>query len=489
MYLSLAVVGVRGFALGKAFFRYSERLVLHDAMFRDATEVRVNIFQSLVAKAPVGLRENSLGKLLTTLVDDTEESLNLNLRYRPALIQSVVATLAGFLVYLWLVPSDAWIMFAALFLAVGTSYLGSRYTFGRAFEALNQSRGELAELVENLVASNRIIRAYGWEERRLDRLQELSIGIQKLEAKIAARHGLLQSAITLLMYSSIGASVWIALDSGALFPGEQVAVLVLLPLGIFEYLQALPNAMQARARASASEARITGLLAEKVPHELQFDGTESLTQFEALKLVDVQITYPSGQTVALPNLEFGLGESISLLASSGAGKTTFANTLVGFLRPSAGHFEINGKQIEAFSGESLRSVFGLVEQQPIVLAGTIRDNLLLAKPDASDDELTEVLSEVALWQMLELRQGLETQVGQFGQRLSGGEAQRLALARNFLAKRQVIVLDEPTASVDESLARALIKQILEKSKSRGVSVVLITHDQELASLASRSVQF
>jgi ABC-type transport system involved in cytochrome bd biosynthesis fused ATPase/permease subunit len=291
------------------------------------------------------------------------------------------------------------------------------------------------------------------------------------------------------MYLSVAVSVWVALTSGELLPGEQVAVLVLLPLGIFEFIQVLPNALQAKAKARVSEVNLRSLLDVKVAPELEFTGTETLEQFEDLNLDDVKVTYPTGQIISLPNFQMKKGESISLLAASGAGKTTFANTLVGFIKTSAGRFEINGTQIEKFSAEALRVIVGLVEQEPVVLAGSIRDNLVLAKPDASDDELISALTDVNLWAMLANREGLETQVGNLGKRLSGGEAQRLALARNFLANRQLIILDEPTASVDEKLATELIEKFVELAKQRGVAVILITHDRKLAKLTSRSVQF
>jgi ATP-binding cassette subfamily C protein CydC len=249
MYLSIAVVGVRAFALGKAFFRYSERLVLHDATFRKATKRRTQIFESLVKRAPIGLSDTKLGSLLTNLVDDTEESLNEDLRYRPALVQSVAVTLAGVIIYFWLAPQFALLAILVLVSGAVAIYLGSRFSAGFALKQLNDLRAELAVATEVIVSRNRVLLAFGWEQQSLRHVDELTDRVSQAERKLAGTAGFLQSFIALATYVTILASALVSISSGALLPGEQVAVLVLLPLGIFEYLQALPSALHARAKA------------------------------------------------------------------------------------------------------------------------------------------------------------------------------------------------------------------------------------------------
>jgi len=489
MYLSLAVVGVRAFALGKAFFRYSERLVLHDATFRKATDVRTGIYSTLVDRAPIGLRDTSVGSLLTTMVDDTEESLNVDLRYRPALLQSIAVTVAGSAVYFWLVPQLAWIMLAVLLLGSTITYWGSKRNYGKNLIQLNALRSQLAELSENAVNRARVIRAYGWQERSNQKLDELAKAVSKAESQIARTTGLLQALIAGAMYATIAVALMVSLLSGTILPGEQVAVLVLLPLGIYEYLQALPNALQSKQKAGISIQRLAELESLSVPEQLVSKGNEKVSTFEKLELYNASVTYPNGKQVRLPDLNLKQGETITLEADSGAGKTTLAHVLVGFINPSNGSVLLNGRPIVSFEHNSLRQIFGLVEQQPNILAGTIRNNLLLAKPEASDQELVQVLKEVELWGMLSKREGLETQVGNSGSKLSGGEAQRLALARNFLADRQVIVLDEPTSSVQFTQGKTLIRQLLSQARERNCSVILITHEPKLAKMTDRLVKF
>ena len=489
MYLSLAVVGVRAFALGKAFFRYSERLVLHDATFRKATFLRTTIYGKLVERAPIGLSNTSIGALLSSLVDDTEESLNIDLRYRPALIQSVAVTIAGAVIYIWLVPNWAWLVLLVLILGTVGTYLGSRVTFSRNLEQLGVLRSQLAELSESLVARAKVIRAYGWHYRTSSKVEELGTQVEKIEKRIATATGALQGFIAFAMYASIASAILVAFYSGVLLPGEQVAVLVLLPLGIFEYLQAIPNALQAKQKAEAATDRIKQLNDAPIPSEILMNGAETLTKFESLEIQDASVQYPDGQIVHLPNLKISAGQSISLIAKSGAGKSTLAKVVVGFIKPVDGVFTVNDKPIISYKPASLMSVIGLVEQQPVILAGTIRDNLLLAKPEANDGELAEILGEVGLWKMLESRDGLDTDVGVAGSKLSGGESQRLALVRNLLAKRDLIILDEPTSSVTRHHGMQLVQDFLQMAKKRKVSIILISHDKKLTALTDRSIEF
>ena len=489
MYLAVAVVGVRAFALGKAFFRYSERLLLHDATFRKASELRTNIFRKLVDRAPIGLSNTTVGSLITNLVDDTEEALNVDLRYRPALIQSIAVTLAGILVYLWLVPDYAWIMLLVLVAGSVATYLGSRINFGRNLGELSVLRSELSELSATLVNRARVIHAYGWQEHSISRLDSLSQQVGRAEKRLATSTGLLQSFIALSMYLTILAATLVSLSSGDQLPGEQVAVLVLVPLAVYEYLQALPNALQAKKKACVATQRLDALNAAEIPMELRSSGSITLNGFSKLEINDVSVAYPDGTQVELPNLELHSGESISLVAASGSGKSTLANLLVGFIRPHSGQVLINQRPITEFDTNSLREIFGLVEQQPNILAGNIHGNLLLAKPEASDEELTAVLREVGLWEMLSSREGLDTEVGISGARLSGGESQRLALARNLLASRELIVLDEPTSSVSFEQGSQLVQQFLDLAKKRNIAVILISHDPKLAKLSDRLVEF
>ena len=171
---------------------------------------------------------------------------------------------------------------------------------------------------------------------------------------------------------------------------------------------------------------------------------------------------------------------------SGSGKTTIALALLRFLELSSGRYQINGSDVADYSESSIRETIGLVEQDPTIFLGTVRANLLIARPMANDLELWNALRRVGLERLFANRQGLDTELGERGVLISGGEAQRLALARALLANFAVLVLDEPTANVDQVSARNLVSDLLAAAKlNSNRAIVLITHDVELAKLADK----
>ena len=163
--------------------------------------------------------------------------------------------------------------------------------------------------------------------------------------------------------------------------------------------------------------------------------------------------------------------------------------LARLINPSSGQYLINGKSVDQFEIESVRKVIGLVEQDPTIFIGDVRANLLIAKPNAGDSELIAMLSRVGLWQMFKEREGLDTQLGDRGVLISGGEAQRLALARALLANFQVLILDEPTANVDAVQADRLMDDIFNVlGDFPARSLVLISHEDKYRNLTDAELR-
>ncbi|MEY4275688.1 MAG: thiol reductant exporter subunit CydC [Actinomycetota bacterium] len=487
MYLSIAVVGVRAFALGKAFFRYTERLVLHDATFRKSAKLRITIFESLVNRAPIGLAGTRVGKIITNLVDDVDEAQNLELRFKPAVIQLLISVLFGVALFVWLTP-DYWIYFVSLLILLSIFfYWLSKVAANSQVTKLAELRSELASEVQQLVQRNRVLQAYGWQKSTTDQIEVLSTKLGFAELKAARQTGLLLAGLHFALYAMTIVSMVITLLSAGLLPSEQVAVLVLLPLAIFEYLFALPQAAQSRARATAAISRISELSAIEESAQPVSSGDRELDKFNELQLLGVEVNYPGGRSVALPDFEIRTQQVVALVGPSGSGKTSVANLLAGFVRATAGVALLNGRDIGDYRSDSLNREIGILEQNPTIFEGTVRDNLKLAAPTATDAELIEALVRVQLWPSLSERQGLDTRVGSGGVFLSGGEKSRLALARNLLAKRGLIVLDEPGASIQKTLAKQLVRDLIEIAKNNHMAVILITHDRELAELADEFV--
>jgi ABC-type multidrug transport system fused ATPase/permease subunit len=210
--------------------------------------------------------------------------------------------------------------------------------------------------------------------------------------------------------------------------------------------------------------------------ELSQAGEKTSPLFSALSLSDLSYSYPDEAEPALKDitLEIHAGEHIGLVGSSGVGKSTLAALLLRFFEPGSGQLTLNGEPSVDIPLETWRRRFAWVPQDPFLFHDTIAANLRLAKPDATDDELHAVASLAHLDQFIQtLPDGYQTLVGEQGARLSAGQAQRLALARAFLKDAPILVLDEPTSSLDPG-QEALVEESV-RALMRGRTVITIAH--------------
>jgi ATP-binding cassette subfamily C protein CydC len=494
VYLGLAIVGVRGFAVGRATFRYFERLLLHESAFRMLSKIRPQIFDKLVPFIPAGLSTLKRGETVSRVVNDVDELQNLSLRVIAPLLQSLVVSIVS-TVFIWiLLPASGWTLLITLLLAFMVALPMSAKFAGSSDNAIAPLKAEVANLSLDLLENQNVYLAYGWMADKRAKLSAADSRLMRAVAKSAISNGLGSGLVTLLSMAAVISGGWFgggAVAQGQL-PGASLAVFTLLPMAIFEVIQSAQPAVSAYRRFKVSAFRINAILNREVPEEISFaGGTTELPTFIDLELNDVSIRYPDSAKPAVGSfgLKLRAGESVLLSGESGAGKSSIALVLARLLKPSKGAFLINGSLAEVYHAESVRKLIGLVEQNPTVFLGDVRANLALAKPDATDAKLISVLKEVGLWSMFEAREGLDTQLGDRGVLISGGEAQRLALARAVLADFRVLILDEPTANVDQKTADQLVADLLRIVRSKpSHSVVLISHETRFSKLVDREIR-
>lgn len=496
LYLSMAVVGVRAFALGRAFFRYLERLASHDAAFRQLETVRVDLLQRLIPLAPDGLGRSRRGSLLSSLVSDVDELQNLPLRVVQPLLTSVgVAAIAVWVVAL-LSPAAAVGLAVALVAAFGVGVVLAGRVAASAERSLAPKRAALLDALLDYLANIDVLIAYGAEEagrskvaaadRNLTRaLTARSLGVGIAAAALSLFSGL---AVAWALVAGIPA---LAVAGSGRLSGPGLAVIVLVPLAVFEVVASVPLAASAWRQVRSSALRIARVAPSEVPAEVGFRGGAGEWTPDpaapALELIDVSARWPGAGAPALsvPSLTIQRGERVLVEGASGAGKTTLAHVLVRFLE-YAGGYRLSGQDVRELPVETVRGVVGLCEQVPYLFDESVRQNLLFARETATDAELLDVLDRVGLGAWVADRGGLDSRVGERGSLVSGGQAQRVALARALLRDFPVIVFDEPTANVEADLADSLLRDLLSASGDR--TVILISHGDVPAGLVQRTVR-
>ncbi|WP_053701254.1 thiol reductant ABC exporter subunit CydD [Streptomyces sp. WM6368] len=478
LYLMVAVTATRAFGMGRAVFRYSERLVSHDAVLRMLADLRVSVYRRLERIAPAGLREHRRGDLLARLVADADALQDYWLRWLLPVGTAVLVGTGSVAFTTWLLP-EAGAVLAVGLLAAGIGVpLVSGACARRAERRLAPARGELATRVADLLTGTAELTVAGALEDRKGRARESDGLLTRIAARGSAAAGLGSGLSALVCGLTVVAAAAVA--AGAVHDGRlsgvAMAVAVLTPLAAFEAVNGLPLAVQYRQRVRRSAERVYEVIDAPVPVvEPEQAATTPATPFP-LRLTGLTARHPGQERAALRdmNLTLEAGRRIAVVGPSGSGKTTLAQVLLRFLDPAEGTYSLGGSDARTLDGDDVRAFVGLCAQNAHIFDSSVRENLRLARTGASEEQLREALAAARLLEWADgLPDGLDTLVGEHGERISGGQRQRLALARALLADFPVLVLDEPAEHLDLATADALTADLLAATEGR--TTVLITH--------------
>jgi ATP-binding cassette, subfamily C, bacterial CydC len=477
--ISTAVVAVRGLSVGRGAFRYGERLASHDVAFRVLADVRVKVYQRLARLAPAGLAEFRSGDLLARLISDVDSTQDLFIRgVAPPLSAGLVG--AGAVTACLLVLSPAGGALAAGLLVAGVAVpLLAAAADRRARRRAGPSRGELSGAVANLLAGAADLHAFGAEETGLARVATADAELTRL----ARRSGVAAGLGTGLMAVVSGAAVWGVLVLGVAAVGSGVlsrvtlAVLTLTGLASFEAVSGLPAAALQIGHARTAAGRIGAVLDAPDPVGEPAHPLPAPAGPVTVSLRAASVSYGTGGRLAIDGVDLDLrpGQRIALVGPNGAGKSTVAAVLLRFCDLTAGSATLNGHDITEYAADDVRRLIGGCPQDSHIFDATIGENLRLARPAATDDELADAAERARLLRWVRsLPDGWATPVGPGGAAISGGERQRLALARALLADPALLVLDEPAGSLEPDTRRALIADLL--AVTAGRATLLITHE-------------
>ncbi|MGA5128425.1 thiol reductant ABC exporter subunit CydD [Streptomyces olivoreticuli] len=476
LYLMVAVTATRAFGIGRAVFRYAERLVSHDAALRTLAGLRVAVYRRLERLAPAGLRDTRRGDLLSRLVADVDALQDYFLRWLLPVGSAVAVGAASVAFTAWLLP-EAGLLLAAGLLFAGVAVPALSGAFARRAERqLAPARGVLSTQVVDVLAGTAELTVAGALPARLARLRAADGTLTGIARRASAATALGSGLTTLACGLTVAAAAWAGV--GAVHDGRMaglwLAVVVLLPLAAFEAVAGLPLAVQYRQRVRRSAERVYEVLDAPVPVR---EGTEDAPESPfPLRVAGLGARHPGQSEPALEGfgMELVPGRRVAVVGRSGAGKTTLAQVLLRFLDAESGTYTLAGRDTGPMAGDAVRRLVGLCAQDAHLFDSSVRENLRLARPGAGDAELRAALRSARLLEWVDgLPEGLDTLVGEHGARMSGGQRQRLALARALLADFPVIVLDEPAEHLDLVTADALTADLLAATEGR--TTVLITH--------------
>ncbi|WP_422614937.1 heme ABC transporter ATP-binding protein/permease CydC [Erwinia aphidicola] len=435
----LPAAGVRGAAISRTVARYLERLVSHDGTFRVLQHLRVFTFSKLLPLSPAGIARFRQGELLNRLVADVDTLDHLYLR--------VISPLVGALVVIVVVTFGLSFLDTYLALTLGGLMLLTLvalpplfYRAGLPVGAdLTRLRGEYRSGLTRWLQGQAELSLYGAAQRFRDAMDATEQAWLSAQQRQASLTGLSQGLVMLMGGIAVTLMLWLsgAGIGGDPYPGAYIALFVFCALSAFEALGPVGTAFQHLGHVIASAQRVTQIIEQRPAVTFRQATTQASGQ-AALTLSNISFGYADNAPLAIRDLSLDItpGEHIALLGRTGCGKSTLLQLLTRAWDPQHGTIQLNGQPLDQYSEADLRARTSVVTQRVHLFSSTLRDNLLLAAPDASDEQLSAALQQVGLEKLLENNQGLNAWLGEGGRQLSGGELRRSGTGACAAARRR-----------------------------------------------------
>lgn len=472
----LPAAGVRGAAITRTASRYFERLVSHDATFRVLQHLRVFTFSKLITLSPEQLSRFRQGELLNRFVSDVDTLDHLYLR--------VISPLVGAALVIIVVTCGLAWLDVPLALLLGGIMLLTLLVIPPLFWRLGISAGQhisqrqanwrlqLTQWITGLAE----LRIYGAAAAWRSKLDAEEVEWQQAQQRQHRLQAFAQSLLMLISGVTVVLLLWISASGVGenTSPGALIALFVFCGLAAFEALAPVAGAFLPLAQVTGAARRVRELVEQEPQIRFPETSVPSSSGF-SLKLENIVFSYPQRPESVLNHLSLTIqsGEHLALLGPTGCGKSSLLSLITRGWEAQQGEIQLNNIPLAAWDEASLRQRISVVTQRVHLFSQTLRDNLLLASPAASDGQLNEVLHQVGLSHLAEHDEGLNAWMGEGGRPLSGGELRRLAIARALLHNGDLWLLDEPTEGLDattEQQILALLQQV-----AHGKTLIMVTH--------------
>ncbi|WP_260258640.1 heme ABC transporter ATP-binding protein/permease CydC [Vibrio intestinalis] len=465
---------VRGFAMGRTAGRWGERVVSHNATFKLLTDLRIFFFKKLAPLVPGKVSNLRDADILNRIIADIDAMDHIYLRLiSPVTIGVVgIASLTAVLCYF---DPELGLTLGGILLVLVLCWPVLFYKLGKRNGAeLTQNKADLRINTLDWLQGYSELTIFGAEQRYRDAIYSAQEKLLKNQFVNAHFAGLAQALLMLANGWTLVLMLWLAADGvGGGQPDPLIALFAFATMASVELLMPIAGAFQHLGQTLTSARRLNDVILAE-PEVVFAEKPAELVQGFGIEYRNVTFTYPDGQVPVVKdiNLVVPAEHRLAIVGQTGSGKSTLLQLLTRYWDTNQGELLIAGKPLKELSESQLRSAITVVSQRVDILNGTLRDNLIMAKPDASDAEVSAAIGKVGLEKLLEGK-GLDDWLGDGGRQLSGGEKRRIGIARALLHNAPILLLDEPTEGLDKQTEQQIMR--LFDKHFVGKTVVFITH--------------
>ncbi|MDP2501266.1 cysteine/glutathione ABC transporter ATP-binding protein/permease CydC [Vibrio splendidus] len=466
--------GVRGLAMSRTAGRWGERVVSHNATFKLLTDLRIFFFKKLAPLIPGRISNLRDADLLNRLVADVDAMDHVYLRLVSPVTVGVFGIFFLTLFLMWF-DSSLGLILGSILLIMLLVWPILFYKLGkRNGGELTQNKADLRVTTLDWIEGYSELTLFGAEERYRNAILETQRKLMANQFVNANLTGMASAALMLFNGLTLVLMLWLAADGvGGNAPDPFIALMAFATMASFELLMPIAGAFQHLGQTLSSARRLNEVILSEP--EVQF-AEEKLDINKPLDITfsNVTFNYPDSERTVLNAVDLTIPAThkVAIVGQTGSGKSTLIQLLTRYWDPKKGYISIAGIELTQWNESQLRESISVVSQRVDILNGTLRDNLLIARPEATDDHLANILKDVGLEKLLE-NNALDSWLGDGGRQLSGGEKRRIGIARAILHDAPILLLDEPTEGLDKQTEHSIMT--LFEKHFEGKTVIFITH--------------
>jgi ABC-type multidrug transport system fused ATPase/permease subunit len=474
--IAMLLIGILAFQGVVSYFRVTLFARVSEGT---AADIRKALYQKLIGLPVVFFEKSRVGELVSRLTNDVEKLYNTFYFILAEFIRQIILLVGGVIFLAWQTPKLAGIMLLTFPLIVVGAMI-----FGKRIRKLSKERqnilGETNTILDETLQSIYAVKAFTNERFEANRYKTANDKVIGVSMNYASGRALFSVFIITVLFGALFFVIWTGMrmvQTGEVSAGQLISFVTFTAV-IGGAIAGLGNFYSELVGAIGATERVREIL--NAPSEAEERPQTNLPSIEMkgnISLEDIHFSYPTRSDVPVlkgVSLNIKSGEKVALVGQSGAGKSTLMQLLLQFHYPTSGKISIDGTNIQDLELESYRSHFAIVPQEVILFGGTIRENVLYGKPEATEDEIIAALKKANAWDFVSgFPEGWDTVVGERGIKLSGGQRQRIAIARAILRDPAVLLLDEATSSLDaesERLVQEALNHLME-----GRTSIIIAH--------------